>query len=193
MGNIVRDENGGTFTLEARGGGSWHAPFGGQSLRSALGRAASVRSVFDYPENRHAMAEALVEASVLTRTEGQSMSFEEIRQHAHGAFGAGRLSLVPYRPSLRPICIIEDVEPPESLTEGLVEEEVKPTHTLEIELVDEDEEPVPGEPYRVELPSGDIMEGRLNNLGRAMLTGIVDSGNCKVTFPRLDEAVWGPG
>ena len=194
MSDIVQDENGRTFTLEARGGGNWHAPFGGQSLRSALGRVASVRSVVDDPENRQAMASALADIGILTLSESHSLTFEEIRPLAEDAINSGRLTLVPYRRSLRPVCNIDPIEPTESLADGVEEEEeVQATHTLEIELVDEDDEPVAGEPYRVELPSGDVLQGNLNSLGKAMLTGIVDSGNCKVTFPRLDEAVWGPG
>jgi uncharacterized Zn-binding protein involved in type VI secretion len=63
------------------------------------------------------------------------------------------------------------------------------TAWVEIELVDEEGKPVPGEEYRIELPDGSIRQGRLNDKGKARLEGI-DSGNCLVTFPYLDDTSW---
>ncbi|MEX1368081.1 MAG: hypothetical protein AB1Z98_33435 [Nannocystaceae bacterium] len=196
MSKIVSDGQGQQFVLRTQGGSrssSSHSPFGGQSLRGALGRAASIRGVADDPGNRQALTEALVEIGAISPGRAVSLSQEEVRVMAEVALSSGAITLVPHERSLRPVCDIEKIAPAEELADGLVEEEVHATHTLELELVDEDDEPVANEPYRVELPGGDIVNGRLNAQGRALLTGIRDSGNCKVTFPRLDESVWAPG
>jgi len=62
---------------------------------------------------------------------------------------------------------------------------------LEIVLVDEDDpsQPVPFQRYRVELPDGTVHEGQLDADGKARLEGVA-AGDCKVTFPDLDEAEW---
>jgi hypothetical protein len=62
-------------------------------------------------------------------------------------------------------------------------------HWIQIELVDEHGKPLPGEDYRITLPDGSIVEGTLDSRGRERINGI-DSGNCKVSFPDLDEDVW---
>lgn len=60
---------------------------------------------------------------------------------------------------------------------------------VEIELLDDDGQPVPNEPYRIELPDGSATEGSTDDLGRARVDGI-DPGNCNVTFPSLDQSSW---
>ncbi len=60
-----------------------------------------------------------------------------------------------------------------------------------IELVDADGNPVPDEPYRLQLPDGKIVEGTLDSKGTAGVENI-DPGDCKVCFPRLDGQVWRP-
>lgn len=197
MSEIVCDADGQEFVLNTAGrtgSGSTLTPFGGSSLRSALGRMASVRGIVEDGANRDALVQGLVDIGLVSSGRAQSLTQEEVRELASDAFASGAFTLLPYERSLRPICDIHVAEPAEQLTEGMEEEEeVRATHTLELELVDEDDEPVANEPYRVELPGGDIVEGRLNAQGRALLTGIRDSGNCKVTFPRLDESAWAPG
>lgn len=196
MSEIVTDGEGQEFVLSTSGGtgsGRTLTPFGGSSLRSALGRVASVRGIVDDDANRSALVQGLVELGVVSSGRAQGLSREEVRTLAGDAFASGAFTLLPYERSLRPICDIDSSEPAEPLTEGMEEEEVQATHTLELELVDEDDEPVANEPYRVELPDGEVVQGRLNAQGRALLTGILASGNCRVTFPRLDESVWGPG
>jgi hypothetical protein len=195
VGDTVQDEEGQEFVLDTRGRlGEW-ALFGGHSLRTVLGLAASTRSVLAHPRNRNALARAMVEIRACSEGEATSLTLEELRPMVEAAMSSGAVSLVPYERSLRPpICDIEKIERAESLTEGMTEEEeVLATHILEIELVDEEDEPVANELYRVELPDGDIVQGRLNELGKALLTGIESSGNCKVSFPRLDESLWAPG
>jgi type VI secretion system secreted protein VgrG len=64
------------------------------------------------------------------------------------------------------------------------------TSWIEIELVDEEDNPVAGERYRVTLPDGEtVAEGSLDNNGLARIDGI-DPGNCRITFPELDEEAW---
>jgi hypothetical protein len=43
--------------------------------------------------------------------------------------------------------------------------------------------------YRITPPSGQPVEGRLNEHGQAGLYKI-DPGNCKITFPDLDKDAW---
>ena len=75
-------------------------------------------------------------------------------------------------------------KPPET------EEEKKKKHTfVAIELLDVDGQPIPGEPYKIELPDGSVTQGTLDEKGFAQVDGI-DPGNCKVTFPRLDHRAW---
>jgi type VI secretion system secreted protein VgrG len=65
------------------------------------------------------------------------------------------------------------------------------THWIGIELVDELGKHVPYEDYRVTLPDSTIVEGTLDQKGRAEITGI-DPGTCKVTFPNRDKEAWKP-
>ncbi len=65
-------------------------------------------------------------------------------------------------------------------------------HWVEIELVDQKGKPVAGEPYRVTLPDGQTLaEGTLDDKGQARVEAL-DSGNCKVTFPKRDKRSWQP-
>ncbi len=65
----------------------------------------------------------------------------------------------------------------------------KKTSWVEIELVDDEGLPVAFEPYRVQLPNGQTIEGTLDGRGQARIEGI-DPGNCKVTFPDRDAKDW---
>jgi hypothetical protein len=60
---------------------------------------------------------------------------------------------------------------------------------IEIELVDEAGDPVPNAPYRIELPDGRTVEGRLDDNGLARHSNI-DPGNCQVSFPEIDASEW---
>lgn len=66
----------------------------------------------------------------------------------------------------------------------------KPLHWIEIELVGEDNRPVPGEEYRLALPSGKVARGYLNSKGWARVEMIEEGGTCVLTFPRLDQEAW---
>ena len=61
---------------------------------------------------------------------------------------------------------------------------------LEIELVGEDDEAVPWEEYLVELPDGTAVRGYLDQDGFARLDRLSQSGNCRISFPNLDQDAW---
>jgi len=60
---------------------------------------------------------------------------------------------------------------------------------IEITLVDTEDRPVPGEPYEITLPDNTVASGTLDEKGHARVEGF-DKGNCKITFPKLDQTVW---
>jgi len=61
---------------------------------------------------------------------------------------------------------------------------------IEIVLEDEDKKPVPGEAYQITLPDGEtVAEGTLDEKGFARLE-YIDSGNCQVKFPNLQDDAW---
>lgn len=64
------------------------------------------------------------------------------------------------------------------------------TYWIEIELVGEDGQPIPWEEYLVELPSGVKTPGYLDAAGFARFSGLTESGDCKVCFPKLDRDAW---
>lgn len=64
-------------------------------------------------------------------------------------------------------------------------------HWVEIALVDQSGNPIPGESYSITVPGGGVVSGKLNAKGRARVEGI-DPGNCKITFPDLDQHAWKP-
>jgi len=63
------------------------------------------------------------------------------------------------------------------------------TTWIEVELVGDDDKPVPGEKYRVTLPDGSVEEGTLDENGVARIEQF-QSGECKITFPELDQEAW---
>lgn len=71
-------------------------------------------------------------------------------------------------------------------------DEPKEEHFLEIALADEDGNPRAGERYFVELPDGTSWSGRLGEDGTARIEG-VDPGSAKVSFPDLDQSLYGGG
>lgn len=60
---------------------------------------------------------------------------------------------------------------------------------IAIVLKDEEGTPQGGTRYRITLPDGTIAEGTLDAKGEARVEGF-DPGNCKVTFPDLDQKTW---
>lgn len=100
----------------------------------------------------------------------------------------GRLRVRPVAALLTPNDPVE-APPPEFAP---VENEIVETHTVEIDLVDADGNPVPGEPYRITLPDGTVKTGKLDDQGKARITGIVQGGSCQVCFYKRDAATWAP-
>jgi hypothetical protein len=77
--------------------------------------------------------------------------------------------------------------PPDSLSGQTISPEK--THWISIQLLDPHGKPVPGEDYKVILPDGNVVEGALDEKGRAKISGI-DAGSCKVSFPNRDTKDW---
>ena len=69
------------------------------------------------------------------------------------------------------------------------EEKKEKTDFIEIELLDEEGNGVSGEKYEIELPDGTLAKGTLDGDGFARVDG-VKPGQCKVSFPDLDESAW---
>lgn len=53
----------------------------------------------------------------------------------------------------------------------------------------EDGKPVPGEKYQVTLPDGSVEAGVLDDAGLARVEEF-EQGDCKISFPELDEEAW---
>ena len=64
------------------------------------------------------------------------------------------------------------------------------THWIQIELIDLEDQPVPDQAYKIELPGGEIREGRLDANGTAYIGGLTVAGQCKVCFPEIDTKEW---
>lgn len=185
MAEIVYDANGSAFEL--RSGGSSLSGMH-RSIRGAMEHARSVSTILDDPNNHDALVRALTTLGRCSSSAAASMSHETARELAAEALSSGALVLAPYNPPRRMIATVHETAAP-SLSE-LVGDELRATHTLELRLIDAAGEPVAGEPYRVELPDGHVVEGRLDARGVALLTGIVDTGNCVVNFPNWDRDAW---
>lgn len=190
MAEIVYDAHGSPFELRSRA-----TAVSGmrRSVREAMEHARSVSSVLDDDRNRDAMIRALVGLGACRPDEIAGVPFEEVRARTKDALSSGGLVLVPHVADRRLMATNYD-PPPERLRDLTVDEEpeVRPTHTLELHLEDANGEPVAGEPFRVELPGGEIREGRLDARGVALLTGLVDAGTCRVNFPQWDKDCWKP-
>jgi hypothetical protein len=70
--------------------------------------------------------------------------------------------------------------------------EIVETHSVMIELIDAEGNPVPGEPFRIELPDGTVRSLTLDDEGKAHVTGIEQPGTCQVCFYKRDAAIWAP-
>jgi hypothetical protein len=68
---------------------------------------------------------------------------------------------------------------------------IKPCQTtwIEIRLMDTENRPIAGDKYRIRLPDSSIVEGTLDEDGKARLEGIVP-GQCEVCFPNIDGKEW---
>jgi hypothetical protein len=66
------------------------------------------------------------------------------------------------------------------------EENRQKTNWIGIRLKDRFGKPVPGQDYRIELPTGEIYTGTLDDKGEAKVEHI-DPGTCKVSFPGMAD------
>jgi len=73
------------------------------------------------------------------------------------------------------------------------EEKVAKPSWIEIELRDDDGKPIPGEPYEVILPNGQVVAaGTLDEKGIARIEGI-EPGQAEVHFPNQEDDQWRKG
>lgn len=187
MAEIVRDQNGEPFELRPP---QYDDDDTMQlSVRDVLDRVQRVTGVLQNRANQEAMVQALTDSGRLDHATAAGMEFAEVRAAVEEALNEGALRLAPHVVDLRPVVDLIDVEP-EPLVADEDEEEVEETHTLELELQDPDGAPVPNAAYSVELPGGEVVTGQLNALGKAMLTGIHGTGDCKITFTGYDQDAW---
>jgi hypothetical protein len=63
------------------------------------------------------------------------------------------------------------------------------TSWIEIELLDQDKKPVPNERYVIKTSDGRKIEGTTNASGKAREEGLVP-GDCDISFPDLEAAMW---
>lgn len=102
--------------------------------------------------------------------------------------------LVLYRRKLQAYAL--HYQPPLPVLENEAPESAEPVKEVfndwvEIELHDEGDssQPIPHVEYVLELADGSKKHGQLNDQGWARVDGI-KSGNCKISFPDLDQASW---
>jgi hypothetical protein len=103
---------------------------------------------------------------------------------ASGRIRVRNISAVSYR------TLSDHVQP--KLEPEAVDNAIDETHSVMIELLDVEGNPVPGEPYRIELPDGTVVTGKLDAQGKAHITGIEQPGACQVCFYERDAAIWAP-
>jgi len=85
---------------------------------------------------------------------------------------------------------VAGVEAPPDDEEPAPERAAEPVLTwIEVQLIGEDDLPVAGEPYRLTLASGRVIEGTLNSEGLVRLEQMLP-GSYDLTFPRLDREAW---
>jgi hypothetical protein len=104
---------------------------------------------------------------------------------------AARLGYVVARPRVTRSVVVP-VDLPEEEVLGPLSEEEKPPAKLtwiEIVLVGDDGVGIADIRYSVKTPDGDERQGRLDARGRALI-GSLHEGQCKVSFPDLDEESW---
>jgi hypothetical protein len=187
MAEIVRDQNGEPFELRPP---QYDDDDTMQlSVRDVLDRVARVTGVLQNRANHDAMVQALTDVGLADAATSGTMEFGEVRAAVEQALNDGALRLAPHVVDLRPVVELIDIEP-EPLVDDEGDEEVEETHTLELELVDPDGAAVPNAAYSVELPGGEVVRGQLNAQGKAMLTGIHGTGDCKITFTGYDQDAW---
>jgi len=121
--------------------------------------------------------EAALEADVADPGKVEEVKAEQ-RQTQSGKYGS--VKTTPFKPP---------AEESSASAASTTEDEEKERSWIEIEMVGEDDKPIPGEKYRITLPDDTVSEGTLDQNGWARVEGF-EEGNCKVTFPDLDQEAW---
>ena len=75
------------------------------------------------------------------------------------------------------------VEKPAPVWEG--DQQTEQPHWIELSLVDEEKNPVADQPYWIQLPDGEILEGKLDDKGFIRIDDI-PNGDCLVKFPGVN-------
>ncbi len=78
----------------------------------------------------------------------------------------------------------------QSSTEDKEENKLTEEHWVGIELKDDEGNPVPNEAYKVKLPDGKIIGGRLDKEGKAKVEGLPEGSDCEISFPRIHGDEW---
>lgn len=74
-------------------------------------------------------------------------------------------------------------------SEAKEEQEKEELHWVGLKLEDANGEPVADEEYRVKLPDGTVVQGRLDKDGKARIED-VPAGKCEINFPRIHGDEW---
>lgn len=65
------------------------------------------------------------------------------------------------------------------------------TDWVEFVLVTGESKPVAGEAYRLTLPDGRVLEGKLDDAGKVRVENIA-SGQCTIDFPNIEQSATAP-
>lgn len=153
---------------------------------------AEVTRLLESTEGERLLRTAL--AAELPSGRADELAPEEVAEAVADGVAAGRLLLIGVRP--RPVWAPTFAEsgPPEGDEAPPPPEEPadEAEDWLEIELTDQGDppQPIPGARYVVELSDGTIVEGTLDEKGKAMVEGIKKGSTAKVSFPDLDAKEW---
>lgn len=131
-------------------------------------------------------------AGELPGGKADTMSPDELTAALADGVATGRFVLVGFRP--RPVWAPTFAEggAPAGDEAPPPEEEKEEEDWLEIELLDDGKppQPVAGAKYVVELKDGTIVEGKLDDKGKARVEGIKKGATSKVSFPEIDAKEW---
>ena len=112
------------------------------------------------------------EADTADPGEVEKVKAEQIKTKS-GKYGSKKVK--PYKPPQTP------------------EEKEKKKSWIEINLKDDKGKPIPGEPYELILPDGEVVaSGTLDEKGFARVEGI-EPGQAKVCFPNQEDDQWRQG
>lgn len=81
-------------------------------------------------------------------------------------------------------------EEEQSAAESDENNELIEDHWIGIELKDDEGNPIPNESFKLKLPDGNIINGRLDKEGKAKIEGLSEGGDCEVSFPRIHGDEW---